>query len=94
LAPLLEQQTQISHERSAWRFVLQMLIASHPIPELLQRNWEANLPNVVDELHEHLPKGDERLRELALEAWKQELRRFATLIEQTVQARRAAEQGR
>ena len=93
LAPLIEQQTQIAHERSAWRFVIQMLIASHPAPELLLRNWTANLPNVVDELHDNLPDSDERLRQLSLETWKQELGRFTSLIEHTVEARRAADRG-
>ncbi len=93
LTPLLEQQTQIAHERSTWRFVIQMLIASHPAPELLLRNWTANLPNVVDELHDNLPDGDERLRQQALDAWKQELGHFTSLIERTVEARRAADRG-
>lgn len=93
LSPLLKQQAQISHERSTWRFVMQMLIASHPNPELLLCNWNANVPNVVDELHDNLPQDDEEWRQLALETWKQELRHFTQLIEHTVQARRAANEG-
>lgn len=85
---LLTQLTQTNHKISVQQFVLEMLIASHPAIGLLALNWDANKPNVVDELHEFLPHGDEALRQTALDTWQESLRRYSELIERTLKARR------
>jgi hypothetical protein len=85
----LKQQTVTNHENSAKWFVVDMLVTSHPEPELLLHNWNLNLPNVVDELHDNLPGEDsDELRQVALDAWQRTLKRYTDLIERTAQARR------
>lgn len=77
LQPLLTQPTLTNHKISAQQFVLDMLITSHPAVELLALNWDANKPNVVDELHEFLPHGDEALRQVALDTWQEGLLHYS-----------------
>jgi hypothetical protein len=87
--PFFKQLTQTNHQISVQQFMLDMLIASHPAIELLALNWNANKPNVVDELHEFLPYGDDVLRQTAFDAWQEGLRHYSEVIEQTLKAKRS-----
>ncbi|NMI51298.1 hypothetical protein E1J25_06090 [Xanthomonas hortorum pv. taraxaci] len=73
----------------AMDFVLQMLIVTHPDPELLLRTWQSNVTHRSDsQFDEAAPLGNAELKQTALNAWQQVIEHFSTFIEDVAKARK------